>query len=146
MREIKFRAWLKNKEKMVEVDTIDFTGEYILYKGQTDEQVFRFKDIELMQYTGLKDKNGKEIYEGDIVKSYDCDDNVCIDIVIYNPHCQAFVIESIQDWGNAWGIESVSTIYECADVEYNLNKDCIPYTNDFEVIGNIYENKDLLEE
>ena len=62
MREIKFRAWHKNRECFVPIEahfSFDTNGE--LY--QTDG-----KPIELMQYTGLKDKNGVSIYEGDIIK------------------------------------------------------------------------------
>jgi len=58
-REIKFRAWLKTNKIMTEIDKIDFINNEVafgFYEGSIDA-------VELMQYTGLKDKNGKEIYE-----------------------------------------------------------------------------------
>ena len=65
-REIKFRAW--NGEKMFDVSAIDFAGYKILdNETRLDEWSRWKKDCVLMQFTGLLDKNGKEIYEGDIV-------------------------------------------------------------------------------
>jgi len=65
MREIKFRAWDKEERKMVSDFDIEATsGDPVINESQSDP-----RDLIVMQYTGLLDKNGKEIYEGDIVKS-----------------------------------------------------------------------------
>ena len=130
MRETKFRAWLKEEEKMVNVETMDFTDKTIrcLKKNEfINTYLLRrvsFDDVELMQYTGLKDKNSKEIYEGDILFSRD--ENMKYVVVWQDT---AFIIKSIE-------IRKYSEkMYWLDDTEI-----CC------EIIGNIYENKNLLEE
>ncbi|MFJ5713143.1 YopX family protein [Neobacillus sp. NPDC093127] len=115
MREIKFRAWEKNLKEIIPVHEINFENRMINTKS-----VWRlFDEIELMQYTGLKNKNGKEIYEGDIVKYKPMfgNGNYITAVVEYSEHA-----EWCLGWQPLHGV-----VHKC------------------EVIGNIYENPDLLE-
>ena len=124
MREIKFRAWDKLNKEMFDVEIINFQ-ERRVYKDTVSYR--KFEDIELMQYTGLKDKNGKEIESGDILKT-DFDD--VYSIKFNNIYGFCAIKEDIRLWFTEEGLE-----YELRET---LSKT--------EVIGNIYENKDLLEE
>ena len=126
MREIKFRAWDKKENKMQQVVQILYGHEASNYPLSVD--FFRsvksrlIKDIELMQYTGLKDKNGVEIYEGDIVMIYDARES------------------------ESFPMFSEKVIFEkgkfMTEGEFDLY-DTDSYS--YELIGNIFENKELLK-
>ena len=134
MRKLKFRAWLKEEKKMVNVETMDFTDKSIQYLEKNEfinAYLLRrmiFDDIELMQYTGLKDKNGKEIYEGDIIK-YKFPYDTRLKHISPVKFLETEASFGIKDrYGNEIPLYTISA------------------NNYFEVIGNIYENKNLLEE
>lgn len=129
-REIKFRAWLKEDKKMVNIETIDFTDKSIQYLEKNEfinAYLLRrvsFDDVELMQYTGLNDKNGKEIYEGDIL--FFRDENTKYVVVWQDA---AFIIKSVE-------------------IRKYSEKMCWLDDTEIccEIVGNVYENKNLLEE
>lgn len=129
MKEFKMKAWLKKEKKMVAIIGIDLNYQYIRYTDdgnlfKDDYKIADFKDVELLQYIGMKDKNNKEVYEGDILKLRD---NHGIQLVKYHDEWSAFILESQKD-------TSVGVLGLYFDKE------------DFEIIGNAYENSELLGE
>ena len=109
MREIKFIAWREKDKFMFHVDKINFNT----------EKVNDFTDCILMQYTGIEDKKGVGVYEGDIVKG-----QVWIGIV---------------KWINySWQVHRF-------DADGEVEEWFIINDYPFEVIGNIYENPELLK-
>ncbi len=129
MREIKFRAWVKEKKAIFEVILIDYVTKKVTYLLERVGHLLnirhdKFNNVELMQYTGLKDKNGKEIYEGDIVKLRA---NHGIGVVKYYDEWGAFVVEYIKP-------------RQLAVLGMNY------YKEDIEILGNIYQNLELYEE
>jgi uncharacterized phage protein (TIGR01671 family) len=111
-REIKFRAWSKATEKMSNWNFIHSVGN--LHK------LMALNHIELMQFTGLADKNEKEIYEGDIVTHLQSAD-VCV--VVFQKETAMFSAQEIGDKKLGFRIEDAT-----------------------EVIGNIYESPNLLQD
>ena len=171
MRDIKFRAWDKEKNKMIYSDetyprnVYKFDFEILKdYKFTLNKMTDRFNvvdeegddyyietyspvDADTMQYTGLKDKNGKEIYEGDIL-SYkhivytDCskteikeiEDEAFIEIINYAPI--ASVVKAHSENVKCFGHDTINNQFLIIDLK----------SDEVEVIGNIYENPDLLKE
>ena len=134
MREIKFRAYDKFHKQIMNVLEIDFnTSEVVLSESNEtiDAYWLQFEDCILMQYTGLKDKNRTEIYEGDIV---DCEKRGYAfykSVVKYNDVMGRFDIVQ--------GVGSFPLTQE------EIVDDISIGGLDYEVIGNIYENPELLE-
>lgn len=111
MREIKFRAWIKDKKKMVYGKDATSSAHF------TDSFKYRKNEVELMQYTGLKDKNGKEIYEGDVIKA---------ESRLWQADFKDGCFVGVDFKNVAWD--------ELVNIGYG----------ETEVIGNIYENPELL--
>ncbi len=114
MREIKFRGWDEKNKEMV--DNIN-----LLFSNHLNECFEEYEEcgLKIMQYTGLKDKNGVEIYEGDIIKMYDV-------------NCQLL-------WDVSGCLYYIKGDDLVTELEYCRIKD-------IEVVGNIYENAEMVKE
>lgn len=120
----KFRAWLKKEQKMDnDVDHISWLEDELYCIGDGITYMVSAEDLELMQSTGLKDKNGKEIFEGDIVK------------MAKDVYSEPTYYEVVRHRGGAYRLESKQHGCEL----WLRHTDC-------EVVGNVYENKELLED
>ncbi len=113
MREIKFRAWDKDSKEMIPLFNIDFEHN-IMNKGSLWKSLY---SVELLQYIWLKDKNGKEIYEGDLVKCI-AEEKYSKESWVYPIEYYASEQQFIPKWAcNLWwgwwtSIEVVGNIYE----------------------------------
>ncbi|WP_297948184.1 YopX family protein [uncultured Campylobacter sp.] len=116
MRKIKFRAFFKMDERIYEVTSIDFANKEVTLWDKETAVDFEasFEDIELLQYTGINDINGKEIYTGFLVKWGLRTYQICFDCGFY--------------------MHDLSRI----NPEYPITKEFKNASDEFEVIGNIY--------
>ena len=133
MREIKFRAWDKRNKRMKEVCQVHFIiaeevldPAEILFEGDCDWG-FLGKDIILLQFTGLKDKSGKEIYEGDILG-------------ISGVSGVSWEV----NWDNTKTDLPVGFVFGSFGMKANTPQHLHPDINKLKIIGNIYENSELL--
>ena len=125
----KFRAWMKSLKWMCDVTNISFDSKLvdICQQGDTERCTeisveFDENEIELMQSTGLKDKNGKEIFEGDVLGTKDG------------------LLNGVVEYRSDLGMWTNSLI------SYNNFERLCNVAGSREIIGNIYENPELLEE
>lgn len=119
---LRFRAWLKEDKEMVDVEEINFYNGEFDFIGDATTWMCKSNDCVLMQSTGLTDKNGKEIFEGDVVK------------MAKNVYSEPTNYEIVRHRGGAYRLESKQ--YGCE--LWLRHTDC-------EIAGNIYENPELLE-
>ena len=139
MREIKFRAWNKKREAMAFVSAMFLNNlEYheaveihypFNHKIEKTQEIVNLSEVELMQYTGLKDCKGREIYEGDIIKIDDYiggdDETDSVNLLEVRFVFGKFIADLPGQFGNLDLTE--------------INKTC-------EVVGNIYQNPEFLGE
>ena len=139
MNDLSFKAWIIESKKMMDVVGINFQHKEV-FGGELasgEELLFDFKDCIILQSAGLKDKCGKDIFEGDIVRWDDCSKG---------QRWRVAVVERKRDI--QFRIIRIKCDYEqSAQDGYVFQFGRFAYQdteNHLEIIGNIYENADLL--
>lgn len=125
----KYRAWDNWRKRMSVVDRIYIDTEGVRLYDDFGEYWRDFRDVKLMQSTGLRDKNGKEIFEGDIAQFEDC----------YTETDFLYVNTGIVEWSQGSFTITNRDSVEMGDLLDGEFLDVI-------IIGNVYENPELLEE
>ena len=120
---LKYRAWDSWRKRMSVVDRIYIDTEGVRLYDDFGEYWRDFRDIKLMQSTGLVDKNGKEIFDGDVVK------------MSKDVYSEPTYYEVVRHYGGGYRLESKQHGCEL----WLRHTDC-------EVVGNVYENPELLED
>ncbi|MEJ7174270.1 YopX family protein [Staphylococcus caprae] len=149
---IKFRAWKKvnTQEMFNDVRVIDFDKRIIKVGYQLSRDTTRIDtesldNVVLMQSTGLKDKNGVEIYEGDIIE-FD-DETLCYP---FDDECAVITTNRAQvSLDSVYGVQLKNFMIEDSEVSEsnyfsNINKKV--FFENYEIIGNIYKHSYMLEE
>ena len=131
MRSLKFRAWDKKRKRMFAVTTLNASGAVSVFIDDDGLYLLPAEQIELMQYTELKDKNGKEIYDGDIVEEdIDFNSKMTDGTFRYRVYWDEYLL--------CWALDPIGKESIHDELwQTNLSR---------RIIGNIYENPELLEE
>lgn len=125
----KFRAWDKRRKEMWKVSTLHIEDEYVdlfkknIYENPLNDPSAKFGDVILMQSTGLKDKNGVEIFEGDVLYYISFESHINDSIVVFEKG--SFCKKMLRS-GKLTSVKFIDS-------------------EEYEVIGNIHENPELLE-
>lgn len=147
-REIKFRVWDSGVQKMMPVFSLTPNVGLVLIGDKTglkqfdDEYgspmlTYKWDGLQIMQTTGLKDRDGKDVFEGDILRSMEYSnpsDPVIIQAVKYLPHLGSYVLYTASCLETEWD----EMIYQAIS-----DKNCNMAFH--EIIGNIYEHPELLK-
>lgn len=132
MREIKFRAWSKEKNIMHYDAEQAYNGHFQMNDIQCFGELISSPDYDLMQFTGLKDKNKRRIYEGDILRS---SNNGAVNFAI-----------GVVTYGKYIGHTGFYVDWKVGMHKDLLVKDLGFWVSRVEVVGNIFEMPELLEE
>jgi len=128
MKVLKFRAWDLIENRMLQWGDIMNLPAWEIFPGTPDAFI-------VMQYTGLKDMNGKEIYEGDIIDIHQTVNGCNLFVIVWSDigFSARYLIDGEISREYEYGIEELLDVY--------IGK----YEKSVEVVGNIYENHELLE-
>ncbi|NLZ46198.1 MAG: hypothetical protein GX896_05850 [Clostridiales bacterium] len=139
-----FRAYIKEEKVMRQVSAIEYDEETIITGCYINEKCYRngdtscynFDDVELMQCTGVTDKNGKLIYEGDIFKN---PLGAGCGIVKYGIYRQ---LDKSRDYQN---VDCGFYVFWNVNFSFNTLRTDLNFWASKKVIGNIYENPELVQ-